>query len=162
MVSEMNGVNIQKLRELYRQNEIVREVLDFLGTYERFFRATTVEHLRRSLRQQGVLCTDKAVRDALLELQEVGCGWLYLGRRGHKTRFKWDFSYISIAEVASGEQEQVEVREPDEDSEEEVSPLVSHMYQLRPDLVVNLELPLDFSSGEAVRLAKFIESLPFS
>jgi hypothetical protein len=40
--------------------------------------------------------------------------------------------------------------------------LIEHTFVLRPDIVVSLELPSDLRTGEAVRLAAFIQALPFA
>jgi hypothetical protein len=44
--------------------------------------------------------------------------------------------------------------------EEEESDLIAHQFNLRPGMVVSIELPADFTEKEAERFSGFVRSLP--
>lgn len=106
------------------------------------------------------------------ELANAGCGTFRNGRKGYKTRIEWEYSLVSLGEVAKGEAaipEPIDLSalEDDEDdfeitsTEEMDEGLITHAFQLRPDMVLHLGFPSDLTTKEAERLAAFIRALPF-
>ena len=49
----------------------------------------------------------------------------------------------------------------DADQEDLQPSAIKHSYRLRPDFIVQIELPADLNAREAERLADFIKTLPF-
>lgn len=122
---------------------------------------------------------------ALRQLAMAGCGELIVGRRGAPTRFRSIAGMNRLgdlmargapasAAVARGpragasragaapapERPWPPTKPPEPD---ETRPaLVTHRFQLRPDLVIQLHLPRDLTTREAERLGMFIDSLPFA
>lgn len=45
---------------------------------------------------------------------------------------------------------------------EEIEKLLTHPFNLRPNLEISLNLPVDFTKAEAQRLSSFINTLPFN
>jgi hypothetical protein len=68
---------------------------------------------------------------------------------------------VSVGQAAAGETEQVEEMTEEELREEEGEPLLRHTYRLRPDVVVDFDLPRSLTPAEAERLAQYIRTLPF-
>ncbi|MGH7917678.1 MAG: hypothetical protein ACREQE_09430 [Candidatus Binataceae bacterium] len=97
------------------------------------------------------------------ELAQIGCGAFIVGRKGRSTRFHWSIALTSVGRVAAGEEVPLEAISEEERElaklpEEEVE---TYAFPLRPNLKVELELPIDLSFMEASRLADFIKTLPF-
>jgi hypothetical protein len=67
---------------------------------------------------------------------------------------------IGVARAATGEISEIdEITETDAE-EPEIEVLV-HTYYLRPDLPIEMTLPVDLTQREAERLSMFIKSLSF-
>lgn len=83
---------------------------------------------------------------ALRRLEEQGLGKFIVGRRGQPSRFK---------HRRDGQ--------PKTQAPPLIDPgrMVEHLYQLRPDLRIGVELPADLTAAEAGRLADFVKTLPF-
>ncbi len=129
------------------------------------------------LREEGHPCNVSQVTAVFRSLEDLGCGKYITGRRGKKSRFRWWLPMISIGQVATGEEVQVEedeaglsdmvgVSEEEEASEAEAGDLedaawITHTFFLREDVEIQLELPSDLTRFEAKRLSTFIDSLPF-
>lgn len=111
----------------------------------------------------------RAVLDLFKELQELGVGALIVGRRGKQTRFKWaeDVTMLDVARAALGEPEESRSVEAGLTASSSSGPrhavpgFVAHQLVVRPGLTLRLDLPEDFSSDEAERLASFVRALPF-
>ena len=68
---------------------------------------------------------------------------------------------IGLGRAAAGEQEQVEpfhVETPADDSRND---WITHSFYLRPDVTLEIELPPDLTTREAIRIARFVRALPF-
>jgi hypothetical protein len=83
-----------------------------------------------------------------------------------KTRFEWDRQgAIPVAKAFLGEP--VEITDEDDEGTEfnrtdSTNPNNhKHNFLLRPDLTIEVTLPLDITKEEANRLADFIRSIPF-
>lgn len=115
------------------------------------------------------------MREVFQKLAEIGVGTYVTGRRGGKSRLRWLYSLSSVGRAARGElQSLVSLHDQDHGeagegeaplSEEKVRQSnfskMDHSFTLRPDYVVQLALPTDFSSREAERVAAWIRTLPF-
>lgn len=107
----------------------------------------------------------KLVFDFFKELAGLKLGRLLVGRRGKPTRFVWDVPMLDVAAAATGASQ---VKVPSRNGTASLMPkrtstlsdMVSFQFLLRPGLVVQLDLPPDFSQSEADRLCKFIQALP--
>ena len=106
-----------------------------------------------------------AVLKRFRDLQAIGEGYLRLGRHGHPTRF-----YFRSASSGSSGARKAKAATRLKQDPAPIAEVVSgpppatsieHIFQLRGDASVSLTLPADLTDREAMRLAKFIESLPF-
>ncbi len=156
-----SDVDLDGIRSLYSNDGAARALLDHLAGRERNRAVTPVDRLLINVAREGTELSRGDVIRVLRRLEEFGCGTFIPGRRGHKSRFKWDASFVSVGQVAAGEADEFEDAPADDAGGDDVE-MLEHGFQLRRDLPVNLELPADLSSSEAERLASFIRTLPFT
>lgn len=125
--------------------------------------STTVEHLEK---EAG---GDRSRIVAYFKtLDDLGVGVFIPGRKGHPSRFQWNYSSQCIGKIAAGENLELEPVSSDADDgsrEPEIrnrmSGMVEHNFQVRPQVRVSFTLPVDLNEKEARRLAEFIRTLPF-
>lgn len=172
-----------RLAALYQTHTAAHRILDVIAARDGAPAETTVETLL-----QDAAVDRPAAIDALRQLAMAGCGDFIVGRRGAPTRFRWIAGMNRLGDLmARGEvppasaavaaavrapahhapaphQPPDAPMAPDEAPEpDETRPaLVTHRFQLRPDLVIQLHLPRDLTTREAERLGMFIDSLPFA
>ena len=162
MVSVGSKFDLGKLRNLYDGNSSASAVLDHFARRERNRRTTAVDRIQSKVSAEGVKISRWDVINVFRGLQECGCGSFLVGRRGWPSRFKWDVKMVEVGQAAARETEQVEEVSLEESEEEnEDDNLFKHTFRLRIDQSVTVELPKDLTSQEAVRMARFIETLPF-
>jgi hypothetical protein len=144
---------------LVRCNKKFSEVIDKLAASPDT-REVEVDKLEVALGGGG---SDRFIRRRVIEclraIEKIGAGRLIVGRRSSKSRFVPAYSLSEIVSAARGRtsnQSSIPIGSADA-----VSHLVEHRFVLRPNYVLCLSLPSDFTRSEAARLAKFIESLPF-
>ena len=162
-----NKIDIKRLRSMYSASSINKTAFDSFAAREKNSAETKVERMLYLLSQAGLAEVGrKDVVDLFRELQEANCGEFLIGRRGHFSRFAWGVSLIDVGQVAAGEAETVEVLSEAEkqnvEAEEAQTADIEHAFNLRPDSRVVLRLPKNFTGAEAMRLADFIKTLPFS
>ena len=95
-----------EIRGLYRSNELARRFFDHCAQRERDASETSIDRIAYRLD-----VSREAAIGLAQEFEEAGIGTFVVGRRGHKSRFVWDFSCISVGQVAAGESTFLE--EPD-------------------------------------------------
>jgi hypothetical protein len=165
MIREINSDVVKALRVLNEKSEVAQAFFDWAVNRQK----DTVETRIDRLAYKANIDRRDAI-DLSHQLEDIGCGKFIVGRRGGKSRIQWNFSLRSVAEAAKGqamELQKVQSKHTgvEEEEDEETSAVAEHMirhgYQLRPDIVVTIDLPEDFSKKEAERLAAFVQSLPF-
>lgn len=161
MVSDTGGVDSECLRRLYQGGEEARAVLDHFASRERNWVTTTVDRIHANILNEGKELSRGDVIRVFQELERCGCGSFIVGRKGKLSRFEWQVQMVSVGQAAAGEIVPVEKVTPEEEGQEGTGSFVKHTYRLRPDVSVALELPIDFTTQEASRMARFIETLPF-
>lgn len=109
------------------------------------------------------------LRGALRAGEAAGHGSFIVGRRGYPTRFAWSkvpagkasAKATAPAEAAPA----VAAAPPPAPVAAPAAPSstggVRHTLNLRPGVTVHIELPADLTSREAVRLAHWVQALPF-
>lgn len=98
MTSNMDESVVKSVRALYKKDEAARELFDQCADRERDASATSIDRMTYKLgisREEAVGLAQR--------LEEAGCGEFVVGRRGHKSRFVWAYSCISLGQVAAGE-----------------------------------------------------------
>jgi len=158
-----NKVDIKRLKEIYLKNSAARAMLDEFARRERDRTETKVENLLY-LKVDNRPITRGEIIQAFQELERVECGTFVVGRKGHRSRFQWTVGLTSVGKAAAGEDVSLDVISAEEREQADELPegeLETYAFPLRPNLKVELELPMDLSSTEASRLADFIKALPF-
>ncbi len=119
MTTNMDQKVITAVRALYKKDDAARRLFDQCAERERDASATSIDRLTYLL---GI---SRAEALALAQrLGEAGCGEFVMGRRGHKSRFVWGYSCISLGQVAAGETAELEKAEdPLPESEEDRVPV---------------------------------------
>jgi len=158
------------LRGLYQKDEVARRLFDNLAGRQRDWRVTPASHAAfLAGASHGQIVT------LFRKLDELGAGEFKIGRRGSKTRIEWLYGMRSLGAAAMGAAGQPEAIDPTqvEDIEAEApdgealevemgdGEWIAHSFQLRPDLRLSINLPVDLTAKEAERLAGFIRQLPF-
>ena len=158
-------MELEKLKAAYNNNEFVSAICDHLAERERNQKETKLHRIIRHLTNDGYTARRPDVIAAFRELESVECGQYVEGRHGHKSRFVWSVKSMQVSDAISGDAVATEIEnvaEEDEGEEYEYeSETIEHSFVLRPDYVLNLELPEDLTQKESKRLSKFILSLSF-
>lgn len=123
MTEDIDNDAKDAIKRLYRSNELARRFFDHCAQRERDASETSIDRIAFRLD-----VSREAAIGLAQEFEEAGIGTFVVGRRGYKSRFVWDFSCISVGQVAAGESTSLE--EPDDavdDTEgvETISPLPS-------------------------------------
>jgi len=154
-------VDVSKLKWLYSNNSTARAFLDHAASRQKNSTETSVDRALAVLIQEGHDLSRGQIIEMFRELEAAGCGEFLTGRRGWPSRFAWKVGLVSIGKAAAGEIQEIEEIPAGTPTEEETLQMIPHVYQLRQDLKVTLELPADMTQREAIRLSEFVRSLPF-
>lgn len=163
MILSIGSKISKEVKDLYSRDSSAKAIFDLFSQRQKDANFNTAERVAYS----AEVPYSEVVR-VFRELAEIGCGRFISGRKGYKTRIEWSYKIRSLAAAAKGDASTVdELDSEDVDAEDEFDlsevdhDLLSHPFQLRADLAIELRLPSDLSSREAERLATFIRSLPF-
>lgn len=165
MNNTVSDAKASELKRLYKSNLVAKSLFDSLASRQN---GATVTKARRAAQITGQDYRDM-VR-LLKELGEMGVGRFLAGRKGQETRIEWAFDVRSLGKVAAGGGSRLEEVPADAEIEEDegaaetaaADETIPHVFQLRPDMKVEIALPEDLTDREADRLASWIKSLPFS
>lgn len=155
-------VNETRLKEVYEVSEVAKAFLDHMAARQRNQSETKVDRTLVILSGESIDFARGDIVGLFQHLQEAGCGQFIIGRRGWPSRFVWSVGSLAASRLASGEVQEVEDITTDEEGDggSEREEFASHSFNLRPDLVVTMDLPADLSTKEAERLSLFVRSLP--
>lgn len=156
----IDSVNIDGLRDFYKDNSIARSFLDHAAQRERDRAETSVERALTILRAGGVEVSRGEVVNLYQEFEKFGLGKFIVGRRGKPSRFAWSVSIVSVGKAAAGESQTIPTAHDGIDASTEVNETLIHAFHLRPDIKISIELPTDLTCHEANRLAAYIKTLP--
>jgi len=84
-------------------------------------------------------------------LQTLGYGKYIVGRKGGTTRFVWDQPMLDVARIATA---QVGAPATTVTTKE-------HVFSVRPDWNISIEVPLNLTQKEADRLGDFVKTLAY-
>lgn len=168
MTLALNIPDAKGLREFYDADLKAKMIFDHLAKFVNNMSTTKVDQLDWRLNESE---KNPPARWEIIKffrkLEELKCGKLIEGRRGKKTRFDWLANLTDVAKAAAGQNVKIGATpfaagaELAFAEEPEANGLVDHPFKLRKDLDVRLRLPMDLTKAEAVRLAAFVQSLPF-
>jgi SOS-response transcriptional repressor LexA len=154
--------NLPQLKQIYQDNNVVKSICDNMSRRTNNQKKTGTDRILKVLEEDGFDFRYKDRTDAFRLLEECECGRYVEGRHGWKSRFVWSVKSTLVAKAAQGQEIGGNLDDKDEPERESIEDeLIEHIYVLRPELTISIELPVDFSEGEAQRLGQFINSLPF-
>jgi hypothetical protein len=165
--------NVNGLRRLYRGDALAQRFFDYLAARSKNAHETTVDRLLEELARDGQGVSRRDLIGLLQALQQHEAGEFIVGRRGQPSRFRWKVGMIGLAKAVRGEEgaaiesidetdAAAETNGDDAHGDGRTAPgTIQHVYQLRPDTQVRLDLPANLTTKEAHRLAEFIKTLPF-
>ena len=161
-----NKVDVKVLKQFYTTSLQAKAIFDDFAMRKYNAVSTKVDGLETRLRRAGHEFPRRDVVSVLKRLADAGCGTFVTGRRGQPSRLKWSVQLTSVAKAAKGEGSAVAKLDPTEvavtEEEDDVpAGLLRHPFRLRPELTLNLELPDNLTTKEAMRLADFVKTLPF-
>lgn len=156
----------KKLSDLYESDDSFKRII--LWFYERKKDSWEMP-VRIAAYRTGL--DEREVRRVFKLLDDLGCGRFIKGRgENAESRMAWKLSIRSIAAVAKGESEdieQVEASPEDTLEAEEAKGMpastgdgMTHTFKLRANFDVVMNLPSDFTEGEAERLSRFLKAVP--
>jgi len=96
-VNEDMNVLKNRLRESYKSHEILARCYDWTADQDHDDVETTGETIIKDLS-----ITKEELDFFFTEVERNHCGFLVLGRKGHKTRMRWSYSFRSIGQMAQG------------------------------------------------------------
>jgi hypothetical protein len=165
---DSSSLNIKAIKALYSSDPVAKVVLDEFASRQRNQQKTKLDQLLLRLSNAGKAAPRTEVINVLRKLAEYGCGDFITGRKGHPTRFEWQYDLVSVGKAAAGGNQAVEEIQPvdetdivDEEGAEAASTGIEHRYRLRADWIVEITLPSDLTAREAMRFSEFIKTLPF-
>lgn len=157
-VDVTGNVDREALRDAYSKSANFKAIFDFLGERKKDSSITKTDRLMSVLAQKGTALDRKDAIDFFRTIENAGCGEYIEGRRGHPSRFSWEVSLRSVAQVARGTTEAVEAIIEDDSNGEEAL-MMEHSFRLRAGLAVALSLPDDLTIAEGERLSDFVRTL---
>jgi hypothetical protein len=153
--------DIEKLKQLYRTDKVAQFFLEHAAGRQRNQSETTVDRAIQILRNDGNDVSRQQLISTFQQLEECGCGQFVAGRRGFQSRFVWSTAMISVGRAATGEQEEIEELSDTASPAETKNDWITHSFHLRPGLTLELDFPADLTTDEAIRISRFVRSLPF-
>lgn len=160
---------IDDLKQAYRDDDGVRQILDAFATYQNSMRTVNVDVIWNKVGRQNI--KRSKVVAALKRLQELNFGTYTKGAHQYPSRFGFPRSKgpLWVALLAQGSEEE---DLPDDTSdltlEDETfdagndGNLIVHKLRLREDTEVAFSLPKNLTPIEAKRLCLWIKSIPLS
>jgi hypothetical protein len=147
-------IDMDRMKSKYGNNPLFRTLMDFLADQEKVARSLTVDKLHDQMTKAGLGVSRTDVVRMFQVLHGWDCGWFTIGRRGLKSRFWFNVSPTDFAKEVSGKGKKTLPMKP-------APKMLTHKFQLRADLEISLELPVDLSDKEVGRIADFLKTLPF-
>jgi hypothetical protein len=167
MTNSNDGVDTEKLRDLYRSDSTARALFNHFASSTKNMTKSTVDRLHAVLSDANPDFTRTDIIRVLRRLAELNCGDFMTGRKGHPSRMIWKVGIVSMAQAASGKPSTIEtiIEENGEDAPIQFPTTSVTMmtvgYPLRADMSIEVVLPKNLTSREASRFAEFIKTLPF-
>lgn len=156
-----SNYNGRAINALFITNAIAQIVLKELSAMPRQDE-TLIENFEQKIVRKHEEVSRREIVSVFKRLEEYGAGEFIPGRRGHPSRFRWEVDSLNIGEESTNPTPAAPaVTAANHITESPKTLLISHHYQLRPDLLISLNLPTDITTTEASRLGQFINSLPF-
>jgi len=150
---------IEWLRQTRKANKVAQSLFEHLSFSDEHFKTNSAKYLEIETK-----CDYYDLVKFLKTLDATGLGKFVAGRKGKDTRIDWKYHPKSIGTTALGKTNRLNSTMKglsaydgggDDDN------LANHSFLLRPELVVDIVLPTDFSKKEAERLSRWLNTIPF-
>jgi hypothetical protein len=158
------------LRGACANSDVLRAMCEVISSYKRGVTDIRTHMMEKYLTDWGYSFNHSQVIAGFRELQAIGVGKYWAGRRGSTSRFEFVdkvtvvSSFLpnaavstaggcSIDETNSQQDGQIDSQDSDE--------MISHRYVLRPGLSITIQLPADLTDREAQRISQFVGCLSF-
>ena len=156
-------LNEKAINGLYNSNPAAKIIFTELANMPRQDE-TVLDTLEHKLKRAGKPVPRAEIVKFFKLLQDFGAGELIVGRKGHSSRFRWQVDSINLSTIdVSFDKPETPKINGTSDILGTSGPtvLITHRFQLRADLVVEIKLPADLTTAEAGRLGQFINAIPF-
>jgi hypothetical protein len=158
-------LNLEGLKTLIVEDPATRTLVEYV-TRKADVSITTAEELEVILNEKGITRDRPEQVKLLQKLAKLGCGEYRNGRKNSRTRIMWFLNRIhgnAVKELLAGKTDVRETKEVVEGGDTGIREvMLSHTYPLRSKLSVQFMPPENLTQVEASRLARHIETLPFS
>jgi hypothetical protein len=148
---------VQSLRSLYTNEADYRKILDHLASRSNNANETKVDRL-----SDVTGLSRSRIVEFMRQLEQLGLGEFIVGRKGGRSRFRWQVGLVSVGQVASKESDEISTEAPEEVSEDEMelaSDAVTYEVPLRADMKARITVPSNITKVETIRLSNFIRGL---
>ena len=108
MTNDIKDNLIAVLRLMYDEDEVAHTFLDRAAARTNDVAETSIERIAA----MADISRSEAI-GLTRHLEEAGCGKLLVGRKGWKTRFRWDYSLPNLGRVAKGEEKRLQSVDPE-------------------------------------------------
>jgi len=160
-------MNNDSLIAFCRANPYARLLISVLANEPKKISSTTVSTAKSILEDSQISVSRNQVVHLFKQLQGLECGRFIVGRHNNLSRMSWNSDLRELRSVFP-----LEIEAPASKSSTNQKSALSedkhpaaprtHYFHLRHDQAIKFDLPSDFSSIEARRLGKFLESLPLA
>jgi hypothetical protein len=154
-------MNIEELKQLYSSNPTAKALCDHMASRHNNQTETKLERIQVRLQADGHDVKRSELIATFRRFEQIGCGQYIEGRRGWPSRFVWAVGSVSACRAAIGEISTIEPEAQAIDQTPGDEATITHTYNLRADLKIELLLPMDLTPAEAERIATFVKTLPF-
>jgi hypothetical protein len=145
-----------RLISLRSTDSTAAALFDWFGSRQKGARVT-----KARVAAQRIECDYGDIMKVFKKLEEIGVGKFVVGRKGLESRFDWSLDVKSLALMAIGQSVAADQIAPDAPMSDEEESMIKHVFSLRPNLQIIVQLPSDLRGREADRLAGWIKTLPF-
>lgn len=117
MNKDVQQAIVHALQDLCSRNEGARTFFEWAASRQKDGYVTSIDVFERKSLMDRASCIELAK-----ELSRIGCGQYIVGRRGSKTRVRWDYGLRSIARAAVGQENKLRAVDPELEAELEDQP----------------------------------------
>jgi hypothetical protein len=99
MLAELENVNLNQLKTLYKSNLVARVLLESFACRRNNCWVTSLDTLQRVSKDNGYNFSEVEIRHCCKGFQKAGCGVLKRGYKERKSQFEWKYSPIGIGKA---------------------------------------------------------------
>lgn len=154
----------KKTLEFFKANPYAMKLIFALAEEHKPEDVTTVSNAVSILEAHGISVNRQQVVALFRQLDDLGFGTFFIGRRGKPSRLYWKINFKLTSEALgasiSGAKPPLLSSSPKAPPPGPSGKVLRHTFHLRQDFELFLDLPSDLTDRDAQRISKFVESLP--